>query len=426
MNAIEEMWRTDRPRLIALAGAAVAVVAILLDLDFMFRPGTSEVLGGLLHHAFVLGLMLVLTARSRTVSLGMLGMFWLIGVWAVFLMSYGIENQVASVFGADVDGTFVPTWLSPFVEETRLVPVAIFLLLAGRSGFRHPSMSDGMLLGFMVGAGVSFHEDAHYGEILVSGDGWGASTPWTTILPTISPVDDYFSLNHALWGALGGLSVGAAVMLRHWRWTWPIVLVGPLFSVTNHIMVNHFAGTHFGLGALLNRGRQDAEPWFFDMIRDVTDSGRLPMLVLIVAAVAVVVAEWLILRWVAKRDRMFPALSLAHFSGLAMHGMSRAGASQLVAAERYARIRHGVYFAGWRTTRVGGSPGVTDVDVAELSALLTRSDEAGRTVVVPPGTPTLARRAAGAPPATEAGEAARAVPAAAESVVSADVSADGA
>jgi len=372
MIAAGTMWRTDRSRLIGLAGASVALGAILLNLSFFFRPGTGDVLGGQAHHAFVLGCLLILTSGSRTVSLGTLGVFWLIGVWSVFGLTYVLQKELVSLLGADIKGQFVSVWLAPFTEEAlQLAPVAIFLLLAARRGYRHPSMSDGLLLGFMVGAGVSFQEDAHAREIL-SGDGWGAATPWSLIFPTISPLGKYFALNHALWGALSGLSIGAAVMLRHWRWAWPIALVGPVLSFTNHLMANHFTFSEFGTQFLQRRASGGGVPWFYQTIRDLTDGGRVPMLILIAGAVAVVAGEWLILRWVGKRDRMFPPLSIGHVFGLIARSTSEAGATLLLAANRYVLLRRSVYFAGWRTTRAGGLPIVTPVDAATLSSLAAR------------------------------------------------------
>ena len=370
------MWRTNRSRLlrlVTLAGVAVAVVVLVLDLGFFIRPGTPEVLGGLAHHAFVLGLMLVLTLGSRTVSLSTLGVFWLIGVWTVSVVGYLLESQLTSLFGVDSDSLFQVAWSGPIIEETtRLAPVVIFLLLAGGSGYRHPSMSDGMLLGFAVGAGVSFTEDAHIGEILLSGDGWGAAKPWSLILPTISPLDSqYIALNNALWAALSGLTIGVAVMLRHWRWTWPIALVGPLLSFTNHLMSNHYTTTEFGIPALLGRGSD--VPWIYDTIRNLTAGGRLQMVALIVGAIVVVVVELMILRWVGKRDRMFPPLSIGHIFGLIVHVTSKAGAARLLAAGRYLRLRRCVYFAGWRSKVTGEDPYVTDGDAAQLETLLARA-----------------------------------------------------
>ena len=184
-----------------------------------------------------------------------------------------------------------------------------------------------MLLGFAVGAGVSFMEDAHIGEILLSGDGWGAAKPWSLILPTISPLDSqYIALNNALWAALSGLTIGVAVMLRHWRWAWPIALVGPLLSFTNHLMSNHYTTTEFGIDSAPSTRGSDL-PWIYDTIRNLTAGGRLQMVALIVGAVVVVVVELMILRWVGKRDRMFPPLSIGHIFGLFLHATSQGGRS---------------------------------------------------------------------------------------------------
>jgi hypothetical protein len=361
--------------LISLAAAGVAVAAILLNIGFFFRPGTFEVLGGLAQHAFVLGLLILLTSGSRTVSLGTLGIFWLLGVWSVLSVTYLVQKQLVSILGADIEGEFVIVWLSTFPDEAlKLAAVALFFVLAVRAG-RQPSMSDGLLLGFVVGAGVAFHEDAHVGELLLSGDGWGAAKPWSMVFPTVSPLDSsdsYFSLNHALWGALSGLSVGAAAMLRHWRWVWPVAVAGPLLALSNHVMANHFTFSEFGTRALLNRVSGGDVPWFYQAVRDLTIGGRLPMLVLIAGAIAVVVVELLIQRWVSKRDRMFPRLPFGRLPQMIGRSTSWPGVARLLAAHRYMCLRRSVYFAAWRTRRAGGYPDVSDGDYVALMKLAAR------------------------------------------------------
>ena len=371
MTAVANMWQMDKRSLIALAGAAIALLMLALHLGFFFRPGTMDVLGGFAQHAFVLGWMLLLTAGSRTVSLPVLGAFWLFGVWGVFGLTYLFQDQLISILGLNVDGNFVPIWLAPLMEEPlKLAPIAIFLLLAARNGYRHPSMSDGLLLGFMVGAGVAFHEDAHTREVF--GSGWGAATPWSAVMPSAG-FYDHFALNHALWGAFSGLTFSAALMLRHWPWAWAITLIGPLFSFTNHLMWNHFATTEFGTQFLLNRASGADVPWFFQTIRDVTAGGRVTMLALVLCILAVVVAESLILRWVSKRDRMFPALPRAQAFHLLRRATSIAGFAQLIAADSYARLRRAVYYAGWRAQIEGVPPMVTPSDYDELTALRARA-----------------------------------------------------
>jgi RsiW-degrading membrane proteinase PrsW (M82 family) len=369
---------------------------MVAQLDFLLRPGLPGVLLGLAQHGFVLGLLLILTARSRTVSLPTLGIFWMLDAYTVFLLAYLIQAPMGQLFGTEssntvvrgtliqTSDTFVPVYWAPFVEEAlKLAPVAAFLLLACRGG-RQPSMTDGLLLGFMVGAGVTFHEDAHVAKVFTSSRDWDAGMPWTAILPTAQPVGDLFILLHALWTALSGLTIGVAVMFRHRRWAWAIAFIGPLLSLSNHMMGNHFAGNILG-----QLGRADV-PWLFSTIRSLTNDGKLPMLVLIFGGLAVAVGDWLILRWVGKRDRMFLPLSAAYVYSLVKKANSRAGATQLIAAERYLRLRRTVYFAGWRRKVAGGSPEVSYADFARLTDLLARAGPLPQAAPPEPEPPQLA------------------------------------
>jgi hypothetical protein len=137
-------------------------------------------------------------------------------------------------------------------------------------------------------------------------------------------------------------------------------------------MANHFTFSEFGTQALLTRVSGGGVPFFFEAIRDLTIGGRLPMLALIGGAVAVVVAEALILRWVSKRDLLFPPLPRAQVFHLLGRATSKAGVAQLLAADRYLRLRRCVYFSAWRTNRIGGYPEVSDADYERLVSLADR------------------------------------------------------
>ena len=95
------MSQTDRYRLIALTGTAVAVVALLVNLGFFFRAGAGDVLKGFVYNGFVLGWLLVITAGSRTVSLGTLGIYWLLGVWVVTGLAYLLQLALIGVSGVE-------------------------------------------------------------------------------------------------------------------------------------------------------------------------------------------------------------------------------------------------------------------------------------------------------------------------------------
>lgn len=364
MVAVANMWLMDRRQQIALAGAAFALLVILLNLGFFFRAGTSDVLRGFAYNGFVLGWLLVLTSGSRTVSLETLGIFWLVGVWAVFGAGYLVEDQLVSLFGADLDGSFVPVWLASFTEEgLKTLAVALFFLLACRGGYRRPSMSDGLLLGFVVGAGLKFHEDAHILGGYVTGAGWSAVTPLSTVFPTIESFNNLVYNDHALRGALEGLSVGVAAMLWHWRAARLIGLAGPALMFSSHVMWNYF----------VTEGTRDP-PFLFSTLRGFLDSGELPLQVLLAGAVAAVVAELLILRWVGKRDLLFPPLPFARLLSMVKQWNTKAGLAQLLAAERYVTLRRSVYYSGWRTARAGEKPILIYADYTELVSLADRLD----------------------------------------------------
>jgi hypothetical protein len=180
-----------------------------------------------------------------------------------------------------------------------------------------------LVTGGVVGAGLKLHEDAHIHY--VTGHGWDAATPWTIFFPTLEHWNSLLYNDHAVRGALEGLSVGAAAMLWSWRRTaaWVVGLAGPLLMFWGHVKWNYFAGHP---GEILG-----GAPFPYGILLDVLDGGRIPVLVLIVGTFTAVAAELLILRWVGQRDRMFPPLPFGRFVSLLKGWNTQAGLSQLLA-----------------------------------------------------------------------------------------------
>jgi hypothetical protein len=216
-----------------------------------------------------------------------------------------------------------------------------------------------MLVGLVVGAGLKFHEDAHIG--IVTGHGWGSAPPLSTALPTIEAYGDYLYNDHAVRGALEGLGIGAAAMFWHRKPARWFAAAGVLLMFFGHVMWNHFV-TH----------SSEDVPFFYATLRDLLDRGSVPLYALLAGAVAAAVAELMILRWVGKRDRWLPPLPVARLRELASGWNTRAGAAQLLAAERYVTLRRSVYYAGWRARQAGGYPEVNQADFAELASLSAR------------------------------------------------------
>jgi hypothetical protein len=71
-----------------------------------------------------------------------------------------------------------------------------------------------VILGFVVGGGFGVHEDALAGRQVAAGfDAVG----WAWLFPTFQVRPSPFVLAHAGWGALIGLGIGAASLLRRHR-----------------------------------------------------------------------------------------------------------------------------------------------------------------------------------------------------------------
>src|SRR5947209_7769895 len=97
----------------------------------------------------------------------------------------------------------LPTFLSS--------PKAMLVLVVRRNGWQ-TSVSDGLLLGYAVGAGFAFHEDAI--KRVTSGSGWTA-TSWSALFPTLLYQSGRPTLGHDGWTALVGLALGLTTLLRH-------------------------------------------------------------------------------------------------------------------------------------------------------------------------------------------------------------------
>jgi hypothetical protein len=136
-------------------------------------------------------------------------------------------------------------------------------------------------------------------------------------------------------------------------------------------------------------------------LRDVLDRGRLPLEVLFFGAIAAVVAELLILRWVAKRDRLFPPLPFARLLSLIKQLNTKAGLAELVTVERYLTLRRAVYYSGWQRQLAGEKPILAYADYARLNSLAARLG-LRQVVAAPPAAATTGPPSVAAPAAEAA------------------------
>lgn len=364
-------WTADRARLLTIGGVAIALGALALQLPMFLDDGPLELLRGLLQQLYVMVLLLLVTAGTRTVSLGTLGIAFLVGALPVMALALLLEAPVAAAFGIG-EGALVPIIWVPVVEElAKLLPVGLFLAFAVRGNNRQPAITDGLLLGFAVGAGFAFYEDGLARAILSSGDGWDEVLPWSLLFPTLSDLGNFSILNHALWTALAGLGLGVAFFFRPRRWAWAVAGLALLVVIVQHMVFNYFAAGFLSMFEAL--GRAESPP-IVALPQLLLANGLVPILAVILGSVAAVVFERRVLRWVSARAPNFPPASLRRQLGLLAAATSRDGLSRLRAASRYDRQLRAIYYAAWRTQRLGAVPSDPRTQVEWLALLAERAD----------------------------------------------------
>ena len=231
--------------------------------------------------------------------------------------------------------------LIPALEEvSKGLPILAYFWILTRRGTWQPSMTDGLMLGLLVGAGFAIYEDALVDRSF--GSDFGIAD-LAFIFPT---VDDKrligegrsFGFYHAQWSALIGLAIGAAFFFRRrsrLAWLFPIVALAVVWL--DHARVNYVAGE---LGIAVRSSPTS------DVLGSLTLGGRLPVYLLIAGIVAAIVTEVVVGRRMARRDYLFKGISLTSvLSRLRSGGL--AGLRRVQAAREYIRARRAVHYALW-------------------------------------------------------------------------------
>ncbi|MGZ8481160.1 MAG: PrsW family glutamic-type intramembrane protease [Candidatus Limnocylindria bacterium] len=312
--------------------AAVTLLIFLWQWDF-FLGNTfgglvpERVWGYAVHHAYILAWLLLVTSFTRTVPLRTLATFWFVGVFPVMALTLLVTEPINDLFagGQLSSALFGPLW------EDLIKPLPVFALFAYRAwrGGWQMSATDGLLLGFVVGAGFAFHEDAGYNRVW--GDGWDA--PWGLLFPTLGSSRSALLPGHDVLTALVGLAIGFAFLYRRYRFAWVLPLAAWLIVVAEHITGN-LADIS---GAL---------PLPAEIIRGLLFGGQaLPALLLSGIAVTVFL-ELRILRSIERQDPLFPPIASRDLLK-ALQQRTTAGLRGLQAKRVYARQRRSLYYTVW-------------------------------------------------------------------------------
>lgn len=161
---------------ISYVGLALSLLALIVTAPGLVQVGggVGIVLDNMAQFAWTLGLLLVVFARTRTVGARTLTGAALAGFFGIASLAVPTGKPFVDDLGPD--SLSVMTVFAPLTEElSKLLPVAVLLLLAARSKHRRPSVGDAVLFGVTVASGVALHENILYGR--GTEGGWLANLP---------------------------------------------------------------------------------------------------------------------------------------------------------------------------------------------------------------------------------------------------------
>lgn len=356
-----DMWSA-----LAHASLVLAALFFLLAVPHFVRDGTEEFVADVLQHGYVFVWLMAVTVLGRTLPLRMLAAFFFLGMFlsvGVVLFLGGLLEEVVG------SGRMFDSFTVPLLEEgAKAVPIALLYWFLIRRGWQ-PSISDGLLLGFVLGAGMAIHEDALYQRVYGEGTDeslLGMFFPAIGRESTLSRIE-VFGFFHSGWGSLLGLAIGASfVLMRRFRWAALIGIIAFIIVVLDHAIGNLII-ENMGVGDL-------GALWTLDL------EGMLPIYLLVIGIPVAVISEVLIVRRMAAADPALPGLSAARV--LPWLGQGLTGILRVQAARNYTRARRAFHYLLW-----AGPPTDGAAVRAQLARVATHGRDAGVDIYVSSGRP---------------------------------------
>jgi RsiW-degrading membrane proteinase PrsW (M82 family) len=272
-------------QLLSWVGLSISLATLALSAPRLIEEGggAGVVFGNLVQYSWAVALLLVAFMWTRTIGVRALTGAALAGYFGVSSLAVLIGKPLVERLGPQ--SVFVMTVFAPVTEELlKVMPVAVFLLLAMRSRRFRPSIADAVLFGTTVACGMSIYENILYAR--GTDGGWLANLPFSIALPFLHMEGSMLVGGHVVYTALASLGLAVTVLYRDRipfaRYAFPLTLAVAIFE-------------HMTVDRLVLIG-SDELGWFARLSVYITLGGYLSTLLLVAGVAAAAVFETRLMR----------------------------------------------------------------------------------------------------------------------------------
>jgi RsiW-degrading membrane proteinase PrsW (M82 family) len=220
-------------QLLSWVGLAISLGTLALAAPKLIEEGggAEVVFGNVAQYLWTIVLLILAFAWTRTIGVRALVGAALGGFFGVSSLAVMMGKPFVDRLGAQ--SVFVMTVFAPVTEELlKLMPVALFLLLAMRSRQFRPSIADVVLFGTTVACGFSLYENILYSR--GTDGGWLATPPFSIALPFLHTIGNMLIGGHVVYTALTSLGLAVTVIYgarsRLARYALPATLIVAIFE----------------------------------------------------------------------------------------------------------------------------------------------------------------------------------------------------
>ena len=274
-------WLRRALQAISWIGLALSLLTLIVSAPHLIQVGGGirMVLGNVTQFAWTLALLLLVFAKTRTIGARPLIGAALAGFFGIGALAVLIGKPFVDHLGKN--SAFVLVVFAPLAEElSKLLPVAVFLLLSARNKRWRPSVGDAVLFGVTVASGFTVYENILYSR--GTEGGWLANLPFSSVLPFITSHGPMLVGTHVVYTGLASLALAVTVIYRRRfrfaRFALPVALA---ITVIEHATVNR----------LTLVGWFDAPPLWARLTQLLTLQGHLSTLLFIVGVATVAIYE---------------------------------------------------------------------------------------------------------------------------------------